>query len=195
MDPNAVLRGSRIRALRNELGMTVDQVASGTKGLLDRSRIVRIENGKDKMRANQPWDGLSASYLLSRPELESLANGVITAGDAAKIVRSKTTQVASADPLAAPSKGVLQEGERLAVLSQLAHSSQAPFPNLEVCVLYHLRSGKVWSPGTLAAARAGTLGEEDKTPKEWEGALDRLETLHHSLFEPRLAARSKTLKE
>lgn len=48
------------------------------------------------------------------------------------------------------------------------------YPNLSVCLAFH-GGTRAWSPWTLAAARAGVLGETDYAPPEWAERLDLIE--------------------
>lgn len=50
----------------------------------------------------------------------------------------------------------------------------AAFINLDVCVQFHAGT-RVWSPWTIAAARAGVFGSTDFPAPEWADKLDHLE--------------------
>lgn len=58
------------------------------------------------------------------------------------------------------------------ITSAMAHNNQ--FPNLDLCVQFYA-SSRLWSPWTVAAARAGFFGATDFAAPEWAGKLDHLE--------------------
>lgn len=74
----------RIRALRQMLGMTQQQVADKSDGRLDRLDVVKLENGQNGGSSARVHEGLAAAFGVSTPDLSAYLDGGLTLGDLEK---------------------------------------------------------------------------------------------------------------
>lgn len=190
-------RGERFKALRKALGWSTAEVARRTGGLLDRRIVERIESGAYKLSSDKQRRGLSVAFGLSRGEIDALIDDELSVDSAIAIARNKSDTLpfptSRASGKGARSTEAL--GEQMATAIALRQADLARFPNLEFCLEYHKRNGKVWDASVVAAARAGHFGEDDlPTTGAWESTLDRLQVvMRHATIEAANTPRPKAL--
>lgn len=174
-----VTGGEKIRAVRVALGITSAERAARLSGLLDRREWEKIESGRLKFSSAKQQRGVAAALGLSVSQVQALYEGVLSVETALQLSTRKAVEVdspARAQSERAPTPE--EQGERMGVAVQLRASEIATYPNLEICLLYHERSGRRWDPAVIAACRAGHFGEHDlPTPEAWTSALDRLQSV------------------
>jgi transcriptional regulator with XRE-family HTH domain len=177
--------GERFKALRTALGLSTEEVSKRTrpegqeKPLLDRRRVERVEKGQAKLTSINQREGLSRAYGLTRQQIDAFIRGSLDVATAIELARAKMAElpfpVSSSND---PARITEDLGGDMGTALILRDTDKLRFPNLEVCLEYHRRNGKVWDRGVVWAAHGGHFGERDlPKPSDWEAALDRLQAV------------------
>lgn len=114
---------------------------------------------------------LAAALGLSQPALSNLIHGKWAPGIRTAQAIAQLDGYADVAGLIGP---IVPQSKGSAVPSSALSAER--YPNLEACIAYWAPS-KVWSPWTVAAARAGYWGDADLSPQDWAGRLDELERI------------------
>lgn len=187
-----VTGGEKIRAVRVALGISSAERAAKLSGVLDRREWEKIESGRLKFSSAKQQRGVASALGLSVSQVQALYEGELTVETALQLSTRKSQEVDS--PVRVPTPE--EQGEKMAVAVSLRASELAAYPNLEICLLYHERSGRRWDPAVVAAARAGHFGEHDlPTPDAWAPALDRLQAVLRHAALTAAEARAKTVRK
>ena len=73
--PEQVAIGKRVKAFREALGLTQEEVADRSGGGLDRIRVNKLERGEYQLQVDRARLGLSAAFGLTLDDLYDLMQG------------------------------------------------------------------------------------------------------------------------
>jgi transcriptional regulator with XRE-family HTH domain len=164
--------------LRKILQLSQKQVA--LRGGISEGDVSKLECGRLLLRTAPARRAFARGFGLTVRVIDALVEGEISAQQAAEVAQLSPGTLA----LSLSGKSPTDQGEALATLTRLAHLEGARFPNLELALMYHAANGKRWPEETVSAARSGDFVKDDRTPRDWEVILDRLQKVRDEVTAP-----------
>jgi len=79
----------KIKTLRTELGLTQDQVAERSKGLLRRQGVLKLEKGRSQARSANMRKGLAFGFGATTQEIEELIDGGLAPEQLAAAIKGR----------------------------------------------------------------------------------------------------------